>query len=123
MCRPDAAGGRLAGGVRVLHTGRSVRRRLGLTISLTLTLMAGATGRAQAQDSRAAIIEAEQAEKAKTLKPYAASGAEKAIVTLQREFLRIPTASIRSSHPSTAAAASRWAPATGASTAIGRMRI
>ena len=64
--------------------------RFGLTISLTLTLMASATGRAQAQDSRAAIIEAEQAEKAKTLKPYVASGAEKALVTLQREFLGDP---------------------------------
>jgi hypothetical protein len=67
-----------------------VRRRFGLTISLALTLMAGRADRALAQDSRAAIVEAEQAEKAKTLKPYAATGAEKAFVTLQRELLQDP---------------------------------
>ena len=68
-----------------------MRRRLGLTISLALTLATAAADRAFAQDSRAAIIEAEQAAKARTLAPYVTTGAEKVIVTLQRKFLEDPS--------------------------------
>jgi hypothetical protein len=48
-------------------------------------------GAASAQDSRAAIIEAEQAAKAKTLAPYVPSRAERVLVTLQREMLQDPS--------------------------------
>jgi hypothetical protein len=61
-----------------------------LTIGLTAALLAAPTGRAAAQDSRADVIAAQQAEKAKTLAPYVPSGAERAIVTIQREFLQDP---------------------------------
>src|SRR5436190_9141627 len=46
---------------------------------------------AAAQDSRAAIVAAEQAEKAKALAPYVPNRAERILVTLQREILQDPS--------------------------------
>jgi hypothetical protein len=46
---------------------------------------------AAAQDSRAAVIAAEQTDKAKSLAPYVPSRAERTLVTVQREFLQDPS--------------------------------
>ena len=43
------------------------------------------------QNSRAATIAAEQAEKAKTLHPYTPNAVERRIVWLKREFLELPS--------------------------------
>ena len=46
---------------------------------------------AAAQESRAAIVAAEQAEKARTLAPYVPNRAERIFVALQREVLQDPS--------------------------------
>jgi hypothetical protein len=65
--------------------------RIPLVVWLTLGLAVAHCDRAAGQDSRAAIIAAEQAEKAKTLAPYVPNGAERALVTMQRELLQDPS--------------------------------
>ena len=67
-----------------------LRARIPLTIPLAVILIAGHSHGVAAQETRAALIEARQAEKAATCAPYVPSGAERAIVTLQREFLQDP---------------------------------
>jgi Omp85 superfamily domain len=67
-----------------------MRIRIGLIVSLAVTLMIGRADRVAAQDSRAAIIEAEQAAKAQKLAPYVPSKAERLLVTAQRELLQDP---------------------------------
>ncbi|HMC77115.1 MAG TPA: hypothetical protein VKH34_08275 [Vicinamibacterales bacterium] len=54
-------------------------------------LLVALSGFAAAQDSRAAVIGAEQAEKARTLAPYVPNAAERIMVTLQREVLQDPS--------------------------------
>ena len=66
------------------------RLRLPFFVMSVLPLVAAGTIRADAQDSRAAIITAQQAEKAAKLTPYVAGAAERTIVKLQREFLQDP---------------------------------
>ena len=85
--------------VRVLHnacaqaprmeTKRMFRRTLVSLLPLVLVL-AGRVPVA-AQDSRAAVVAAEQAEKVKALQPYAPSGVERRVVQLKREFLEDPS--------------------------------
>ena len=67
-----------------------MRVRIPLTVLLAVILMAAHGTPVAAQDSRVAVIEAEQAEKAKTLAPYVPNGAERLIVKLEREFLQDP---------------------------------
>ncbi len=67
-----------------------LRARIPLTISVAVILIAGHSPRVAAQETRTAIIEAQQAEKAKNRAPYTPSGAERAIVAMQREFLQDP---------------------------------
>jgi hypothetical protein len=67
-----------------------MRTHIGLAVWLAVSLVVCPAGRVSAQDSRAAIIEAEQAAKAKTLAPYVPSKAEHVLVTLQREMLQDP---------------------------------
>jgi hypothetical protein len=57
-------------------------------LAVTLNIVYGAP--AAAQDSRTAIIAAEQAEKAKTLTPYVPNAAERTLVSLHRKFLEDP---------------------------------
>ena len=68
-----------------------LRIRVGLLLSSTVFLLVAPGRVAAAQDSRAAVIGAEQAEKAKTLAPYAPNAAERIMVTLQREILQDPS--------------------------------
>jgi hypothetical protein len=65
--------------------------RLPLRVSFLLTLVVVSCGPAAAQDSRATIIAAEEAEKAKTIQPYAPNGAERLLVRLKHEFLEEPS--------------------------------
>jgi hypothetical protein len=67
------------------------RARNPLFASLAVALVIGHGGPAAAQDSRAAIVEAEQAEKAKTVQPYVPNGAERLLGRLKREFLEEPS--------------------------------
>jgi hypothetical protein len=67
-----------------------MRVRIPVTVSLAVILMAAHSDRCAAQESRTAVIEAQQAEKAKAAAPYVPNGAERAIVMLQREFLQDP---------------------------------
>ena len=60
------------------------------TVWLAVILLAASSDRSAAQDSRAAVIEAQQAEKAKRGTPYKPDSAERIVVTLQRELLRDP---------------------------------
>ena len=66
---------------------RSNRR---LVIGLAAAVVAVHAAQAAAQDSRADIIAAQQAEKAKALAPYVPGGAERIVVTLQRELFQDP---------------------------------
>ena len=67
-----------------------LRERIPLAVWLAVILTALHSERAVAQDSRTALIEAQQAEKARIGRTYTPNKAERAIVTLQREFLRDP---------------------------------
>jgi hypothetical protein len=67
-----------------------MRTPINPAIWLAVSLVACAAGRASAQESRAAIIEAEQAAKAKVLAPYVPGKAEQTLVMLQREILQDP---------------------------------
>jgi hypothetical protein len=67
-----------------------MRIHIGLAIWLAAPLVVCPAGRASAQESRAAIVEAEQAAKAQALKPYVPSKAERIVVALQREMLQDP---------------------------------
>jgi hypothetical protein len=67
------------------------RARNPLLASLTMALVAAHGGPAAAQDSRAATVATEQAEKAKTLQPYAPTGVERRILQLKHEFLEEPS--------------------------------
>ena len=58
--------------------------------ALAVTLVVGHRDPAAAQDSRAGIIAAEQAQKAATLTPYVPNTAERVLVALQREILQDP---------------------------------
>ena len=60
-----------------------------LLAGLTLVLVTGTP--VFAQDSRAAIIAAQQAEKAGKVQPYVPGGAEQLLVKLKREFLEEPS--------------------------------
>lgn len=69
--------------------------RLPWPLLLVLVLLAPVVARAQpaatAQNSRAADIAAEQAEKAKTIQPYTPNAVERRLVWLKREFLEQPS--------------------------------
>jgi hypothetical protein len=69
--------------------------RLPWPVLLVLVLLAPVVARAQsaatAQNSRAANIAAEQAEKAKTVQPYTPNAVERRLVWLKREFLEEPS--------------------------------
>jgi hypothetical protein len=67
-----------------------LRERMPLAVWLAVFLMGAPTDRAAAQDSRTALIEAQQAEKARSGAPYTANKAERVIVTLKRELLDDP---------------------------------
>jgi hypothetical protein len=67
------------------------RARLPLRASFVLALAFGTCGAAAAQESRAAVVAAEQAEKVKTLQPYVPNGAERLLVQLKHEFLEEPS--------------------------------
>jgi hypothetical protein len=67
-----------------------MRQSINPALWLAVSLVVCGAGRASAQDSRAAMIEAEQAAKAKVLKPYVPNKAEEVLVTLQREMLQDP---------------------------------
>jgi hypothetical protein len=73
-----------------------VRQPSIVTLCLSLALVwapgvAAQEARADAQDSRAAEIAAEQARKAAALRPYEPGGAERWAVALRREFLTEPS--------------------------------
>ena len=68
-----------------------LRIRVGLLLSSTVFQLVAPSGFAAAQDSRAAVIGAEQAEKAKSLAPYVPNAAERIMVTVQREVLQDPS--------------------------------
>ena len=68
-----------------------LRFRVGLLLSSTVFLLVAPSRFAAGQDSRAAVIGAQQAEKAKTLAPYVPNAAERIMVTLQREVLQDPS--------------------------------
>ena len=67
-----------------------MRKRIVQIVCLAVTVAICRADQAAAQDSRAAVIEAEQAAKATTLAPYVPSKAERMLVTLQREILQDP---------------------------------
>jgi hypothetical protein len=67
-----------------------LRVRVPVMVWLVLALSVVHGDRAAAQDSRTAIVAAEQTEKAATLTPYVPNGAERTLVMLQREFLQDP---------------------------------
>ena len=66
------------------------RLRLRFFVMSVLPLVAAGTTLADAQESRAAIIAAQQAEKAAKLTPYVPGAAERTVVKLEREFLQDP---------------------------------
>jgi len=67
-----------------------MRVRISMTVSLAVILAAAYSDRCAAQDSRAAIITAQQEEKARAAAPYKPGGAERLLVGLDRTFLRDP---------------------------------
>ena len=67
-----------------------LRLRLSLVISLALPLVAGPVASVAAQESRASLIGAQQADKARTLAPYVPNKAERILATVQRELLLDP---------------------------------
>ena len=67
-----------------------LRERMTLAVWVAVILMGAHTDRAAAQDSRAAIIEAQQAEKARTGATYTPNKAERTIVALKRELIDDP---------------------------------
>jgi hypothetical protein len=69
---------------------RTMVRQGLFVVGAALLCCVAAVRPAAGQDTRAGLIAAEQAEKAKTLAPYFPGGAERAIVTIQREFLGDP---------------------------------
>ena len=68
-----------------------LRSRMSLVVSLLVPLLAGPAAVATAQDSRAATIAAQQAEKARAAVPYVPNRAEKMLATVERELLRDPS--------------------------------
>jgi hypothetical protein len=64
--------------------------RLPLIVAWTGVAIGAQAGAAFAQDTRAAVIAAEQEKKAATLTPYVPSAAERWVVKLQREFMQEP---------------------------------
>ena len=70
---------------------RMLRVRSTLPPVLGLVLLVADVGPALAQDSRSAVIAAEQAAKAKTLQPYVPNRLEHTLVQLKREFLEEPS--------------------------------
>jgi hypothetical protein len=67
-----------------------LRERIPLAVWLAVILMGASSDRAIAQDSRTAIIEGQQAEKARSVAPYTPNKAERIISTAQRELLQDP---------------------------------
>ena len=67
-----------------------LRVRFPLVVWMMIGFVVAQCHRADAQDTRAAIIAAEQAAKAQAVAPYVPNGAERMLVTLQREFLQDP---------------------------------
>jgi hypothetical protein len=67
------------------------RVHLPLVLSSIVLLLGAQSQAASAQDSRAAVIGAEQAEKARALVPYVPNAAERTLVTLQRKVLQDPS--------------------------------
>jgi hypothetical protein len=61
------------------------------TIGIAAILVGWIAAQAGAQDTRVAIIAAEQAAKSQVLAPYVANGAERTVITLQRTFLQDPS--------------------------------
>ena len=64
--------------------------RSSLVVGAACALSLAIAASARAQDSRAAVIAAEQAQKAQTIKPYEPTGVERWVVALKREFLLQP---------------------------------
>ena len=60
-----------------------LRVRIPLTVSLAVLLTAAHSNRGEAQESRAALIEAQQAEKAGKQAPYVPRGAERLLTKLR----------------------------------------
>ena len=69
-----------------LFRGRLISAPLG-----AMALLLAVTAVAAAQDSRAAMIAAQQADKAKRLQPYVPNRAEEVLIKLKREFLEQPS--------------------------------
>jgi hypothetical protein len=67
-----------------------LRERIPLAVWLAVILMGAHTDRAAAQDSRTALIEAQQAEKARSGATYTPNKAERTIVALKRELIDDP---------------------------------
>jgi hypothetical protein len=67
-----------------------LRLHLARVATLILPLLVAGPDLAAAQESRTAIITAQQADKAAALTPYVPGAAERTIVTVQREFLQDP---------------------------------
>jgi Omp85 superfamily domain len=65
--------------------------RFSVLASFVIVLVVAQGGTAAAQDSRATVVEAQQAEKAKTLQPYVPNTAERTLVRLKHEFLDDPS--------------------------------
>jgi hypothetical protein len=65
--------------------------RLRLSLGIPLALFVGHAAVVAAQDSRASVIAAQQAEKAKALAPYVPNRAERTLAMAQREFLLDPS--------------------------------
>jgi hypothetical protein len=72
------------------ETSDMLRERIPLAVWLAMILMGASSDRAMAQDSRTAIIEAQQAQKAGKAVPYTPNKAERIISTAQRELLQDP---------------------------------
>jgi hypothetical protein len=68
-----------------------LRVRIPLLVWVAITLVLVVGDEAIAQNLRGAVIEAQQAEKANALAPYEPSGAERAVLLVQREFLQDPS--------------------------------
>ena len=68
-----------------------LRRRTSLIASLLVSLLVAHAGPAAAQDSRAATIAAQQAEKAKAVAPYVPNKAERLLQMVERELLQNPS--------------------------------
>ena len=66
------------------------RRRTAYVAAICVWALAVLSLPAQAQDTRAEVIAAEQAAKAKEAKPYAPSGAEKFFLEMKRDYIESP---------------------------------